>query len=138
MTKQFVFDTNTIISAHLLQHSLSRKAYDMAFEKGLVLRSEETMEELSVTFVRPKFDKYISLETRLAAINEFENRSFLIQITETVKVCRDHRDDKFLSPALSAKASCIVTGDNDLLALHPFRNISIINSSDFLNNPPVA
>jgi predicted nucleic acid-binding protein len=30
-------------------------------------------------------------------------------------------------------ASCIITGDDDLLVLHPFRGIPIVNASDFLN-----
>lgn len=133
MNEQFVFDTNVIISAHLARHSVSRKAYDRAFEKGLVLRSEETFEELCITIAHPKFDKYISMEARLAAINEFENRSFLITVTHFVTACRDSKDDKFLSLALAANADCIVTGDNDLLTLNPFKNIAIINPTGFLN-----
>lgn len=28
----------------------------------------------------------------------------------------------------------LITGDNDLLTLHPFRNISILTAVDFLSN----
>jgi uncharacterized protein len=35
----------------------------------------------------------------------------------------------FLELALSGKGSHIVTGDSDLLVLHPFRGISIVSQS---------
>jgi hypothetical protein len=37
------------------------------------------------------------------------------------------------SLALAIKADCIVTGDKDLLVLHPFREIPILTPADFLN-----
>ena len=133
--KQFLFDTNVIISAHLLKHSISRKAFDIAFEKGLVIYSEETLEELAATFIHSKFDKYISLESRLSAISEFEKRSYSIQIKTTVNVSRDNKDNKFLSLALSASADCIITGDKDLLVLHPFQTIPILSPAEYLSSP---
>jgi len=42
------------------------------------------------------------------------------------------KDDKFLSLAISAKAKSIITGDNDLLILNPFKNIPILTPSEFL------
>jgi len=48
------------------------------------------------------------------------------------KYCCDPKDDKFLELAVAANASCLITGDKDLLALHPFRKISILNATDFI------
>ncbi|MGN6530740.1 MAG: PIN domain-containing protein [Ginsengibacter sp.] len=42
------------------------------------------------------------------------------------------KDNKYLELAVHYKASCIITGDKDLLVLHPFRNIPILTASDFL------
>jgi len=50
----------------------------------------------------------------------------------STKVCRDPKDNKYLELAVAANASCIVTGDQDLLVLNPFRNIPILTSADFL------
>ena len=36
------------------------------------------------------------------------------------------------SVAITANASCIITGDKALLELQPFREIPILNASDFL------
>jgi uncharacterized protein len=48
--------------------------------------------------------------------------------------CRDAKDNKFLELAVFAKASCIISGDNDLLVLYPFRTIPILNAVDFVNS----
>jgi predicted nucleic acid-binding protein len=49
-----------------------------------------------------------------------------------VRACRDPKDDKFLELAVSGAACCVVTGDQDLLALHPFRSVSILTPAQFL------
>ncbi len=134
MIKIFVVDTNSLLSAHLLPLSITRKAFDVAFEKGILIHSRETFSEFIEVFTRPKFDKYIPLQDRLNIISLLELKSQLIEITAPVIACRDPKDDKFLSLALTAKADCIITGDKDLLVLHPFREIPILNSADFLTS----
>lgn len=134
MTKIFVFDTNSLISAHLLPNSTTRKAFDLAWEKGILVHSRETFGEFVEVFTRPKFDKYIPLDIRLSAIGLMELKSQLIEVIVPVIACRDPKDDKFLALALAIEADCIVTGDDDLLVLHPFREIPILNSTDFLKN----
>ena len=99
---------------------------------GMLVYSEETMAEWVDVFTRSKFDKYISLEDRLNVIAVFETRSQLIQITQQIIACRDPKDDKILSLAVTANASCIITGDKDLLVLHPFQNIAIVTPAGFL------
>jgi predicted nucleic acid-binding protein len=47
--------------------------------------------------------------------------------------CRDERDNKFLEVALSGNAKVILTGDQDLLILHPWRNISILTPAMYLD-----
>ena len=56
-----------------------------------------------------------------------------VAITGAVMGCRDPDDDKFLETAITGEASAIVSGDNDLLAMHPFRGIPILRPADFLN-----
>ncbi|BAY05025.1 putative toxin-antitoxin system toxin component, PIN family [Anabaena sp. CCAP 1446/1C] len=56
-----------------------------------------------------------------------------INITEQVNECRDPKDNKYLELALSGKAECIITGDEDLLVLHPFRQIDILTVQNFLD-----
>jgi uncharacterized protein len=56
----------------------------------------------------------------------------LIDTTEPIAICRDPKDDKFLELAIDGNADYIVTGDADLLVLHPFRGIQILKPKDFL------
>nr|WP_232285716.1 putative toxin-antitoxin system toxin component, PIN family [Crocosphaera chwakensis] len=46
--------------------------------------------------------------------------------------CRDPKDNKFLEVAVNGNATHIITGDKDLLELHPFRGISILKPKQFL------
>lgn len=127
-------DTNTLISAFLFKTSKPGQAYDKARGSGTLSASRDTYDEFCNVFVRPKFDKYLSLKIRLAIINEMEGLFVFHQITESVTACRDPKDNKFLELAIAAKSSCVITGDDDLLVLHPFRGIPILNATDFLNN----
>lgn len=137
MIKLFVIDTNTLISAHLIKESNPRRAFQYVLDSGILVQSKETLTEFAEKFTHPKFDKYISLQSRMRAINELEARSVIITIYEEILACRDKKDDKFLSLAWSSKAECIISGDKDLLVLHPFRKIPILNPSQFIMEYPV-
>ena len=47
-------------------------------------------------------------------------------------VCRDPKDDKFLDVAVAGHADALVSGDEDLLVLHPFQGIPIVQPAEFL------
>lgn len=51
---------------------------------------------------------------------------------EQINECRDPKDNKYLELAVSGKAECIVTGDDDLLVLNPWRVIEILTVQKFL------
>jgi len=55
-----------------------------------------------------------------------------VVVLESVTDCRDPDDNKFLELALSGKADLIITGDADLLSLHPWRGIAILSPADYL------
>ncbi|MCY7333008.1 MAG: putative toxin-antitoxin system toxin component, PIN family [Pseudanabaena sp. CAN_BIN31] len=83
---------------------------------------------------RKKFEKYFSIEERVQFISKFFADAEIVEIQETIQACRDRKDDKFLELAVNSNADLIITGDQDLLVLNPFRNIKIITPSDFLTN----
>ena len=55
-----------------------------------------------------------------------------VEVTERVRACRDPKDDKILELAVNGNADYIVTGDDDLLAMNPFRDIEIVRPAEFL------
>ena len=128
----FVIDTNNLISPFLFEYSTPKLAYDKVKEIGKISESIETLDEFCDVFIRSNFDKFIPFDKRLRVINDLVEIVTLHEITERIKDCRDPKDNKFLELAVCANASCIVTGDNDLLILHPFRGIPILNANDFL------
>ncbi len=134
MPEQFVFDTNTIIRAALFRQSFPRQALDLALSKGILLVSEATMLELMDVFLREKFDRYLSRDKREIFLTTLLRQVHMIAIVESIIACRDSKDDKFLEVAVNGLASVIVTGDDDLLVLHPYRTIAIMNSRRFVED----
>jgi putative PIN family toxin of toxin-antitoxin system len=55
-----------------------------------------------------------------------------VLIAERVAACRDPTDDKFLELAVNGHGDLIVSGDADLLALNPFRDIPIVTPAAFV------
>jgi putative PIN family toxin of toxin-antitoxin system len=135
---RIVVDTNVLISAALISKSNSRQAFEKIIESHHLLRSDQTLFELVSTIHKPKFLKYFSKRPELPEelIFSYLKASQQILIQHDVSACRDHKDNKYLNLALSGKADLIISGDQDLLVLHPFESIPIITSTEFLNRYP--
>ena len=133
MNKQaLVFDTNVLISAFILPKSTARKALDKALDIGRIVFSKSTVDEFAEVMLRSKFDKYAPLPDRLDALNQLVDLADIISPRFTITASRDEKDDQFLELAVAANATYIVSGDQDLLILNPFRNIPILTAADFL------
>ena len=130
----FVFDTNSLLSAALIASSVNANALDIAINRGRIVLSEPVLQEFKEVIFRKKFDKYfLNIKEKLEVIEKIEHNSIFFSPTKTISICRDPKDNKFLELAIAADASCIITGDKDLLVLNPFRNIPILNATAFLN-----
>jgi putative PIN family toxin of toxin-antitoxin system len=57
----------------------------------------------------------------------------LIEVTVAITDCRDVKDNKLLELGVSASADYIISGDEDLLVLNPFRGIPILTPREFLS-----
>jgi len=55
-----------------------------------------------------------------------------VPIVHSVRECHDPKDDKFLEVAINGTAELILTGDADLLALHPWRGVAILSPAKYL------
>ncbi len=130
--QRFVLDANIIVSAALSAHGKSRQAFDLAIATGIILISDEVVTELSEVLLRTKFDKYSNRDKREAFLDEFLGIAEFVEIKEQINECRDKKDNKYLELAVSGIASLILTGDEDLLVLHPFRQIPIVRIQEFL------
>lgn len=131
--ERIVADTSLLVSRLLLPESVPAKAVRKAVDEGHLLVSDATLEELADVLSRPKFDAYVSLEDRQEFIRLLTRVAERVVVTYPVKACRDPKDDKFLEVALNGEADAIVTGDKDLLALHPFRDVDIITPREYID-----
>ena len=131
--KHFVFDTNSLVSAALIITSVNAQALNRALETGRLAISATTFNELAEVLYRPKFDKYLTNERRVGIMDRLEQDAKVFTVEEYLTDCRDPKDNKFLELAVASKATCIITGDKDLLTLHPFRGIPIITATEFLS-----
>jgi len=127
-----VLDANIIVSAFLFKKSKPRQALEIAKNNHLIILSEQIIQELTEVLHRNKFDRYLSLNIRQELLNTLVQSSLIIEPDEIINKCRDSKDNKYLELAVSGNANYIITGDEDLLVLNPFREIKIIKVDDFL------
>lgn len=129
---RIVVDTNILVSHLLLADSVPARAVRKVVSEARLLVSDATMTELADVLARPKFDAYVSLEDRQQFIRLLGRIALMVPVIHTIRACRDPRDDKFLELAVNGEADLIVTGDQDLLALHPFRDVPIITPAAYV------
>lgn len=125
-------DTNVFASAIIFPRSVPRQVVNHALDHGVVIFSEATMGELAEVLSRSKFDSYVSRADRELFLAQIERAAEFVPIIRLVRACRDPKDDKFLEVALNGRADVIITGDADLLGMHPWRGIEILSPTDYL------
>ena len=80
---------------------------------GIILMSEATVTEITEVLTRKKFDPYVSLVKRSNFLQTLTSKTERIEITESITICRDRKDDKFLEVAVNGRADYLITGDRD-------------------------
>ena len=134
---RLVLDTNIVVSG-LIWGGVPRCLLDMARNGRVMLfTSGVLLDELADVLGRDKFAALLASQGITPA--------FLMQrygmlatpvnpqpIERTVS--SDADDDAVIATALAAQADVIATGDNDLLVLHPYQVIRILNAADALRH----
>lgn len=133
MASRFVLDTNVVISA-LIWRGIPAKALTAAtLNQVNLFTSQALVNELSQKLKTPKLVK--AMQAR--EVDADELIALYLALCElipvqalTTPVCRDPDDDWVLATALAANATVIVSGDQDLLVLHPYKDIDILRPAD--------
>lgn len=124
---RLVVDTNVLISAALSPAGApSVLLNELQGTKAVLVFSEPTMRELTTRLLRPKFDRFVDRETRMRFLAEIDAVAEFVGISLVTMGCRDRSDDLFLETALTADCKLIISGDQDLLVLHPWLHIQIL------------
>lgn len=131
---RIVIDTNVLVSAILspdsppalvLHNLLVTPTADILLLPDLLAEYEEVLSRKKFIGVFDATDVRLLL-TAIAA------NSLFIVPSVVVTACEDADDNMVLALTVDGFADCIVSGDNHLLKLHPFQQIPILNSADFL------
>ena len=130
-----VVDTGVLVSALIRPQGMIgdvlRALRDGRF---IPIYSTPMVVEIIDVLSRPKFRaKYhMQPDDMIALVNLLRLRGELVIPEQEITACRDPKDNKFLEAALAGNADVIVTGDDDLLVLHPFEGIDILRPAEFL------
>lgn len=127
-----VLDTNMLISGVLLVESIPGQAVRKAITTDHVVMSEASLDELADVLSRKKFDRYLTVKDREEFLQVVLKVVEVVPIVTAVHACRDDADNRILEVAVNGAADVIVSGDRDLLVLHPFRGIPILTPRDYL------
>ena len=128
---RIVLDTNLWVSYFLGKHvreRLDRILYD---EKFSILMSDALFEEVVGVLNRPKFSRFFSLDDVRALLDALSLRSELVEVNTNIALSRDPKDDFLLSLCSDGGADFLLTGDDDLLVLHPFGHTQIVKLAEF-------
>jgi uncharacterized protein len=127
-----VFDASTLVGAALKANSIPERALLRAEEVDLFALSAAVDGEFAEVLRRPKFARAIPLARRDGFLKILRDAAIWFDPAVRVTDCRDPKDDKYLELALAAGAEIIVSSDDDLLVLHPWRGVRILNPGDYL------
>ena len=132
MSSRLVIDTNVLVSAALSGQGQSWRVVAHVLTDGVPLFSASTFAELVEVLNRPKLQRYLKAARKDEFVSELRSAAVWVEPAEPIRACRDPKDDQFLEVAITGRANFLVTGDKDLLVLHPFRGVPILTPAAFL------
>jgi uncharacterized protein len=94
--------------------------------------SEPVFREIAGVLARPKFAGVLSHSRRSEALELLVAAALWVEPIEKVVDCRDAKDNRYLELALAAGATVILSGDDDLLTLSPWRGVRVLRAAQFL------
>jgi uncharacterized protein len=127
-----VFDASTVVGAALKIDGVPARALLRAEELDVFALSNAVDAEITQVLNRPKFARAISRSRRELLLGILRAEAIWFEPAVRVTDCRDPKDDKYLELALAAGAEVIVSSDDDLVDLDPWRGVRILRPAAYL------
>lgn len=127
-----VLDASSLVGALLKEGSIPERALLLARASATICLSAAVEAEIREVFARPKFGRYLATGRAQHILAVLTAAARTYEPAEQVTDCRDAKDNKYLELALAAKAETIITSDDDLLVLHPWRGIEIVTPAGYV------
>lgn len=125
---RLVLDTNVLIAAFISRGTCAELFIHCGKHHSLVV-SDFILDEFT-RILRDKFN--ISSRHTEQAARLIKSRAICVKPEELpADTCRDRDDIQVLGTAMSGNCRAIITGDKDLLILHPWRKIAILAPNEF-------
>lgn len=137
MTRRAVIDTSTLVSAVIRPDSIPHRVWLLAQQSCEILASSETFAESESVLHRKQLERYVDASTRDEFLSVFKSTVLWVEVSAADRLaveppCRDSKDNMFLALAAVGHANVIVSSDQDLLVLNPWRGIAILTPAQFL------
>lgn len=127
-----MLDASTVVSAALTPDGPPRRALAAARTRGTIALSEAVYGEIAEVLSRRRFARALTDDRRREILELLSAAALWIEPKEEVRDCRDGKDNRYLELALAAGATAIVSGDEDLLVLNPWRGTRVLRPAKFL------
>ena len=128
-----IFDASALVSAALKADSVPERALLRAEEVDVFALSAAVDGEIAGVLNRPRFARAIPLARRERVLEILRHAAVWFEPTARVTDCRDPKDNRYLELALAAGAETIVSSDDDLLVLDPWRGVRIMRPAEYLD-----
>jgi putative PIN family toxin of toxin-antitoxin system len=128
-----VLDTSSWVSYVLTRGDILRRVVaHWRANHYVLLSSPATRAELAAVLARPQIERLVvaPLDDLVQGIERYTWH--VPGALELSGACRDPKDDKFLACAVEGEAHYLVSSDKDLLDMRSFREVVILNRSQFL------
>lgn len=89
--------------------------------------------EIAAVLRRPRFACAIPRERHELILTVLRSEAAWFEPSVRATDCRDPKDDMYLELALATGAEVIVSSDDDLIVLHPWRGVRILRPADYLS-----
>jgi putative PIN family toxin of toxin-antitoxin system len=123
-----VFDASTLVGAAFRR----RQGGAPRVPGGSIAVSAAVLAELLHVLHRPSLARFLDAGRRTELIERLLASGAVFEPEIAVADCRDAKDNKYLELALAAEAGTIVSSDEDLLVLHPWRGARIVQPAVYL------
>jgi uncharacterized protein len=138
LLRRVVLDTSTLVGAALKPGSVPHQALLHALARCDVCASVQTWLELERVMQRSRLDRYLERDTRLAFAAMLRQSLHFFAVTPADEAalqppCRDATDNKFLALVQVCQANVLVSSDDDLLVLNPWRGVPVLRPVEFLS-----
>lgn len=127
-----VFDTNIFVSALMFPGGRAEAALMKVIEGEVELRVSKSIIHEVLGVLSRKFDRDPEELARVAVY--LTDVGKVVQPKSKLTVLRDEPDNRILECAIAGRADVIVTGDQAMLALGKYKDVSIVTLKDFLTD----